>query len=169
MKKYMVIIVVILFALSGCTSNPSIPEIQGRALMVVWESGNMQDLGEIMAENSDYEAVQQGYVYRGIDEIEGYVGHVRQFASDLSIDVLTVKSTKSMAFLEWEMTGIQSQPIPGRVVVSTNRKFSIRGITLVEVQDGLITKATDYMDVLGFVVQLGGRVELPGGIVIGEK
>ena len=101
MKKYMVIIVVILFALSGCTSNPSIPEIQGRALLAVWESGSIQDLGEIMAENSDYEAVQQGYVYRGIDEIEGYVGHVRQFASDLSIDVLTVKSTKSMAFLEY--------------------------------------------------------------------
>jgi steroid delta-isomerase-like uncharacterized protein len=169
MKKHMVILAVIIFALAGCTSNPLIPEIQGKALLAVWESGSVQDLVEIMAENSVYEAVQQGYVYKGIDEIKGYVGHVRLFASDLSVEVISIKSTKTMAFLEWEMTGIQSQPIPGRVVISTNRKFSIRGITLVEVQDGLITKATDYMDVLGFVVQLGGRVELPGGIVIGEE
>lgn len=168
MKKHIVILVMLL-AFFGCTSNPSIPEIQGRALLAVWESANMQDLDKIMVENSVYEAVQQDYVYNGINEIKDYVGHVRLFASELSVEVHSVKSTKTMAVLEWAMTGIQSQPIPGRVVVATNRKFRIRGITMVEVQDGLISKATDYMDLLGFVIQLGGRVELPGGVVIGEE
>jgi hypothetical protein len=37
-----------------------------------------------------------------------------------------------------------------------------------EYKDDKIIKAVDYMDVLGFVIQLGGKVELPGGVIIGK-
>jgi hypothetical protein len=37
---------------------------------------------------------------------------------------------------------------------------------VVELRDGRIARAADYIDVLGFVVQLVGRVELPGGVAI---
>ncbi|MFC1628907.1 ester cyclase [Gemmatimonadota bacterium] len=167
MRNLLLVLASVLLLLSGCTSGPSVPEDLGRALIAVWESGAVEDLDEIIAIDSAYEAAQQGYVYEGIDAIKGYVGHVRMFASDLRVEVLSVNSTKTTAVLEWEMTGVQTQPIPGRVVVATNRNFSIKGVTLVEVEGGLIKTATDYMDVLGFVIQLGARVELPGGVVLG--
>jgi len=42
-------------------------------------------------------------------------------------------------------------------------------MTRIEVKNGKIERASDYMDVLGFVIQLGSQIELPGGIVIGEQ
>ena len=40
---------------------------------------------------------------------------------------------------------------------------------IIHVKDGLITKAIDYLDSLGFLVQLGAKVELPGGVVLEMK
>jgi hypothetical protein len=65
------------------------------------------------------------------------------------------------------MRGVQDRPIAGRVPVATGRSFAIRGATLIEMKDGRIRRAADYIDVLGFVLQLGARVELPGGVVLG--
>lgn len=158
-----------LIALFGCSENASIPESQGRELMRIWENGNIQALNRVITSDAIYEAAQSGDSYKGIDAFGRYVGHVNLFAKDLKIEVLSVNSTDTTAVLEWKMTGIQSRPIQGRVSVATNREFTVKGVTLVEVKNGLICKATDYMDVLGFVIQLGARVELPGGVVIGSK
>lgn len=75
-------------------------------------------------------------------------------------------SGRDCAVAEWTMTAVQDRPIPGRVPVATDRRVEIRGVTLVEVRDGRITRAADYLDALGFVIQLGGRVALPGGASI---
>jgi len=67
------------------------------------------------------------------------------------------------------MRGIQDRPIPGRIEIPSNKEFKVKGVTIIEVKDGRITKATDYMDLLGFMIQLGARVELPGGVVLERK
>ena len=51
--------------------------------------------------------------------------------------------------------------------MATNKSFTLKGTTIIEMEKGMITKATDYMDVMGFVIQLGARVELPGGTLLG--
>jgi steroid delta-isomerase-like uncharacterized protein len=135
----------------------------------IWENGNISDLENIMVKDAIYEAAQQNYSYKGIEEIGKYVGHVHSFSSDLKIEIISINSTKEFSVLEWVMTGIQDRPIPGHVLIGTNREFRLKGITMIEIKDGRIRKATDYMDVLGFVMQLGARVELPGGGVLESK
>ena len=137
--------------------------------MRIWENGNIHDLERIMTHDVIYEAAQQGYNYKGIEEVGQYVGHLKLFAKDLKIKVISVISTETTAVLEWIMTGIQDQPIPGRISVATNREFSVKGATIVEIKDELIIRATDYMDLLGFVIQLGARVKLPGEVVLESK
>ena len=70
------------------------------------------------------------------------------------------------AVAEWTMTAIQSEPIPGRVPVATGNPITLNGVTLIHVDGGKITHAADYLDALGFVLQLGSEVALPGGIVL---
>ena len=65
------------------------------------------------------------------------------------------------------MSGVQNKPISGTVNIATNKDYKLNGVTLLEFDNGLIIKATDYMDVLGFVLQLGACVELPGGVELG--
>jgi hypothetical protein len=35
---------------------------------------------------------------------------------------------------------------------------------MIEVADGMIVRAADYIDTLGFVLKLGATLELPGGV-----
>ena len=164
-----ILVCLLIIPMQSCSEKNSIPESLGRELISIWQNGNIEDLGAIVSEYALYEAAQQNHTYKGLEQFGSYVGHVSLFAKNLKIDVISVNSSKSNATIEWIMTGIQDRPIPGRVTIPTNKEFMVKGVTLIEVEDGLITKATDYMDVLGFVIQLGARVELPGGVVLETK
>ena len=164
-----VIVCILIVPMQSCAETSSTAESLGRKLIGIWQNGNIEDLGAIVSENAVYEAAQQNHAYKGLEQFGSYVGHLSKFAKDLKIDVLSLNSSKTTATIEWVMTGIQDRPIPGSIEIGTNKEFKVKGVTLIEVKDGLITKATDYMDVLGFVIQLGARVELPGGVVLEMK
>ncbi len=167
MKTRSLLLILSLILFVGCNKKVQNTITQGEALMQVWESGNTDELSSIMTEDAEYEAAQQLYTFKGLEEIGGYIKHTSSFAKDLNIEVLAVKASKNFAAIEWIMTGIQDRPIPGRVNAATNKSFTLKGTTIIELEKGKITKATDYMDVLGFLLQLGARVEIPGGVVLG--
>ena len=140
-------------------------------LMEMWRTGNTSALEAIAATDVVYDDVPNGQRYEGREGVRQYVGHVHAWASDIEIEITSLRGDANTAVAEWIMQGVQDRPIPGRVPIATRRRFRLNGVTLVEPRDGKIARAADYLDVLGFVVQLGGRVELPGGAVIqsGEK
>ena len=163
------LVCLLVFPIQSYSEKSSTPESLGRELISIWQNGNIEDLGAIVSENAEYEAAQQNYTYKGLEKFKSYVGHASKFAKDLELKITSINSTQSTAAIEWIMTGIQDRPIPGRITIATNKEFTVKGVTLIKVEDGLITKATDYLDVLGFVLQLGARVELPGGVVLEMK
>jgi hypothetical protein len=103
-------------------------------------------------------------ILTGLDAASAYVGHLHTWASEVELEVTEIVATESRAVAAWTMTAIQSGPIPGGVPVATNRPVELRGITMIEVADGMIVRAADYIDTLGFVLQLGATLELPGGV-----
>ncbi|MDT8436664.1 MAG: nuclear transport factor 2 family protein [Gemmatimonadota bacterium] len=157
---------VLLCACASCGGRPESAAERARQLMEVWETGDVELLAEIAAPGIVYDDVPNGERFEGLEEASGYVRHVHAWAGQVDIEVTAVHGNGDAAYAEWVMTGVQDRPIPGRIPVATDRKFEIRGLTLVETRDGRIARAADYMDVLRFVVQLGGRVELPGGVVV---
>jgi hypothetical protein len=84
------------------------------------------------------------------------------------MEIREINVSENMGYVEWTMTAKQTGPIEGRVPIATNNNITLNGVTLMEYKDDKIIKAVDYMDVLGFVIQLGGKVELPGGVIIGK-
>jgi hypothetical protein len=92
---------------------------------------------------------------------------VHRRASDVRIDIRAVHGAGSFAVVEWVMHAVQDRPIGRRVPVATNRAIALHGATLVEVHRGRITRAADSLDVLGFLLQLGATVTLPGGGSLG--
>lgn len=146
-----------------------------RQLMRIWETGEPAPLDEIATPDVVYDDVPNGERFVGRDGVRRYVEHVHLWAGEIQIAISAVQSSADVAVAEWILRGVQNRPIPGRVPVATNRSFVLKGLTLVELRDGRIARAADYMDVLGFsrvflgfVLQLGARVELPGGAVIGN-
>lgn len=162
--------VILLAALAaGCAGRSAAPDDSirlARALMTIWESGDTSTLDDITTPDVVYDDVPNGTRFEGRDGVRRYVGHVHAWASDVEIEITRVHGGPHGAVAEWVMRGVQSRPIPGRVPEATNRRFALNGATLIELTDGQIARAADYIDVLGFVLQLGARVELPGGVVL---
>ena len=48
---------------------------------------------------------------------------------------------------------------------ATGREVVLNGVTIIEVEGGLIGRAADYIDGVPMILQLGGRIEYPGGAV----
>jgi len=135
--------------------------------MGVWESGHTQALDTLLADSVVYDYYPDGTRYTGRDQVAGYVAHVHAWAGQVRLEVTAVHDAHPAAVAEWTMRGVQDRPIPGRIPVSTGRAFTLRGATVVQLApDGRIARAADYIDVLSFVLQLGARVELPGGVTV---
>jgi steroid delta-isomerase-like uncharacterized protein len=154
--------------LIGCASGP-ITHQRARQLMTVWETGDTELLEQITSADVVYDDQPNGTRFVGRDGVRRYVEHVHRWADEVQITVTAVHGSGNAAVAEWTMRGVQSRPIPGRLAVATQRSFELKGLTLVEIRDGRIRRAADYLDVLGFVLQLGARVELPGGALIEQS
>ncbi len=137
-------------------------------LMGLWETGDTLKTRDIFSENCVYEDVANNQTLTGIDGANRYIGHVHSWASDVHMEIRKMNVSARLGYVEWTFTARQTAPIRGRVPVATNRDITLKGVTLAEFKDGKIQKASDYMDVLGFVIQLGARINLPGGVTIGE-
>lgn len=134
-----------------------------RALLDIWQSGDTSGLKAILHEDIVYEDVPNEHVFSGRDEVAGYIDHVHSWAAELRLEVKSIESNSEMAVGEWIMIARQGQPIGARVRIATNRRIRLRGVTLVRVSGGKIKHATDFLDALTLMRQLGGSVALPGG------
>jgi steroid delta-isomerase-like uncharacterized protein len=148
------------------SQTPDVPERRVRQLMRIWESGDSDSLEEIASPDVVYDDVPNGTRFEGFEGVRRYVGHVHSWASRIQITIGAVHSGSHAAVAEWVMRGVQDRPIPGRVPVATHRAFELKGATVVELRGDRIIRAADYLDALGFAVQLGGGVELPGGVMV---
>jgi steroid delta-isomerase-like uncharacterized protein len=137
-------------------------------LMVLWETGDTIKTIEIFSENCEYTDVANNTTLSGIEGVNRYISHVHNWASNTHMTVRKINASENIGYVEWIFTAVQSSPIKGRVPIATNKNITLNGVTVVEFKDGKIQKAADYMDVLGFVIQLGSKIELPGGVIIGE-
>lgn len=104
--------------------------------------------------------------HRGIEEIVGYVTSVHGWADDVYVNAGDVHASPSGAVAEWLFAGVQARPVAGWLPEVTNREVVLNGVTVIEVEGGRIRRAADYTDTGALALQLGGRIELPGGQVV---
>lgn len=170
MNKVLLPTLAVLLSCTPATQAPSRllaeNEIAIRSLMALWESGDAEELMGLFWPDAVYDDFPNQMEYRGLEEIAGYVGHVHSWATGVSLGVTEVHVSETGAVAEWVFSGIQDRPIPGQISVATGREVVLNGVTIIEMDGGRIRRAADYIDVLPLVLQLGGRVELPGGTVM---
>jgi steroid delta-isomerase-like uncharacterized protein len=137
-------------------------------LITLWETGDTSISQEIFLTECTYVDIANNYSFEGINGVNKYVGHIHNWATEVKMISRKIRVSEKSGFVEWTLTAKQTSPIKGRVPLATNREITLNGVTILEFDEGKIKKASDYMDVLGFVMQLGSKLELPGGKTIGE-
>lgn len=164
---------ILLFALSGCVATgandaqeANEAEIVMRSLMAAWERGDEALLQELFWPQATYDDFPNQHTHEGIQEIVGYVNAMHAWADDVYMSVGAVYVTESGAVAEWVFSGVQNRPLGNQVTVSTGREVVTNGVTIIQLEGGRIIRAADYADTAPMLLQLGGRIELPGGTVL---
>ncbi|MGE5635383.1 MAG: ester cyclase [Nocardioidaceae bacterium] len=93
-------------------------------------------------------------VFRGRDEIEGLFREALTAAPDLRASAGVVVADGARAAVEWRIGGtFTGAPFQG--FDPTGREFELRGVDLVEVEDGATVRATTHYDGAAFARQIG--------------
>lgn len=151
----------------GAESAPEMleSEAMARSLMEAWEAGDTETVVDLFRPDAVYDDFANQVQYRGVDEIVGYVSHAHSWATALSVDVTAVHASEDGAVVEWLFSAVQDGPMGQLVPEATGREIVLNGVTVIEVEGGAITRAADYIDTTPLILQVGGRIELPGGVV----
>ncbi|MDT8340361.1 MAG: nuclear transport factor 2 family protein, partial [Longimicrobiales bacterium] len=156
--------------LAGCAPEgapePTVAELRVLELLALRESGDVAvaaDLFHPLAVWEDHPGQRQ---LQGLPEIAAFLEEFHGWASGIFLDVLRVHPAGDRAVAEWVLEGVQSAPYPGVADSATFRRFLLEGVTVVEVERGLIVRVAEYADMLPLLLDLGGSATLPNGDVI---
>ena len=93
-------------------------------------------------------------VLRGHGEIAAFFGELFAAVPDLETTVTRVVAGERQAAVEWRMTGhFSGGPFQG--IDPTGRRVEMRGLDLLEIEDGEIVGNTAYYDGMSFARQIG--------------
>jgi steroid delta-isomerase-like uncharacterized protein len=120
---------------------------------VAWSSSSVSDFTSLFTEDCVYEDVAAKHIMRGKAELAGFFNMAREAFPDFAVTENSSVQADDKAAIEWLMTGTHQGMLLG--MSPTNNKISIRGVSFIKLQTGLITSCTDYYDMATMVAQLG--------------
>ncbi len=141
-------------------------ELVVRTLLAGWESADSAAIADLFWPRATYDDFAGQVTHRGIDEILAYVTSTHRWGDDVYMNVGTVHAAEAFAVAEWVFSAVQNRPMGSAVPEATGREVVLNGVTVVELDGGRIIRAADYVDTAPLWLQLGGRIELPGGGVL---
>lgn len=147
----------------GGEPGPSRAELRLQEVMEMRATGEVGAIEEVFLAEAVYEDVAGDFEYRGVPEIAEHLRGLHGWASGVFLDVIDLRGGAEWAAAEWLLEGTQSGPVPGRLDTVTDRRFRLRGVTLVEVERGGVVRAVDYVDWVPFLLDVGAEVHWPGG------
>jgi len=117
---------------------------------------NSHDVDKILSFFTDdcvYEDVAVGAVNRGKQEVKAFVTGWYVFSRDLKFELTSFFSAGDWAASEWIMSGTHTGDLPG--IPATNKRFSLRGASVIEGRTGRISRNSDYWNLASFLQQVG--------------
>ena len=122
-----------------------------------WAAGwSTQDIERVISLCTDrcvYEDVPLGVVNHGKQELRAFGQQVFDAFPDFKIELTTHVAANDWAMLEWTMSGTHRGDLPG--MPATSKPFSVRGATALQLEDGRISRNSDYWDMATLLTQLG--------------
>jgi steroid delta-isomerase-like uncharacterized protein len=122
-----------------------------------WAAGwSTQDIERVISLCTDqcvYEDVPLGIVNHGKEELRAFGQQVFNAFPDFKIELTTQVTAADWAMLEWIMSGTHQADLPG--MPATGKSFSVRGATALQLDDGQISRNSDYWDMATLLTQLG--------------
>ena len=118
-----------------------------------WSAQNIEAILSFFTEDCVYEDVALSAVNTGKQQLEAFLRVTFTATPDFRIEPKAVFAAGDRAASEWIMSGTQTGPFPG--IPATKKKFSVRGVSLMELEQGKIRRNTDYWSLATLLQQVG--------------
>jgi steroid delta-isomerase-like uncharacterized protein len=126
---------------------------QAKAIAQAWvEAWNSHDPDKMVtAFTSDvyYEDVAFGEISRGTAELKKFAASEYEAVPDLKVELQNAQISNGRGTIEWVFSGTDKD------IYKTGKKFSVRGVSVIEVRDGKIARSLDYYDAATIMKQTG--------------
>ena len=120
---------------------------------IAWSSRDPDKVLSLFTDDCVYEDVTFGAINRGKKELRAFAEGVFAGVPDFKVEVTARFVAGTRGGIEWLMSGTHKDDFPG--MPATGKRFSTRGVTIVELQAGKIRRNADYWDAAGVMRQVG--------------
>jgi len=118
-----------------------------------WNAHDGDRVASVFTEDCIYEDVTFGVVNHGHTELKAFVDGFVAVAPDCAFEPGAMFVAGDFAAAEWTATGTQRGDMPG--MPASDKPFSLRGSSIIELRDGKLHRCSDYWDLATFMRQLG--------------
>ena len=119
----------------------------------LWSSHKINELLTLFTDDSTYEDVTFGVVNRSKHELKAFAEGIFAAFPDFALTLTSKFVATGWAAMEWVITGTHVGDLPG--IPATQKRFSIRGATILELDGPKIRRNSDYWDLATFLKQVG--------------
>ena len=117
--------------------------------IAAWNSHNPDKMLSVFTDDIVYEDVAFGEVSHGSAELRKFAASEFDGVPDLELKLLRADIHGGHGTIEWMFSGTDKD------VFKTGKKFSVRGVSVIYMRDGKISRNLDFYDVATIMRQVG--------------
>ena len=108
--------------------------------IAAWNSHSPEKMLPVFTDDVFYEDVAFGEVSHGSAELRKFAASEFEGVPDLEVKLLRANIQGGHGTIEWVFSGTD------KGVFNTGKKFSVRGVSVIDVRDGKISRSVDFYD-----------------------
>ena len=118
-------------------------------LIAAWNSHSPDKMVPLFTDDIFYEDVAFGEISHGSAELRKFAASEFAGVPDLELKLVRANIHGGHGTVEWMFSGTDKD------VYKTGKKFSVRGVSVIDVRDGKISRCLDFYDVSTVMRQVG--------------
>jgi len=117
--------------------------------IAAWNSHDPDKMLSAFTSDVFYEDVAFGEVSHGSAELRKFAASEYEAIPDLKLELLRTSVNNGHGTIEWTFSGTDKD------IFKTGKKFSVRGVSVIDVREGKISRSLDFYDAATIMRQVG--------------
>ncbi len=130
-------------------------ETIAKAFIEAWNLHDMKKLNSLFATEFVYIEVASGRKYYNEEALSNYGNLTIAGIPDTKFEIVSVMANEKFAAVEWIWKGTNSVGWDFMGIPATNKYFELPGVSVMEIENGKITRNSDYWDWNSFMWLIG--------------
>lgn len=132
-------------------------EAVAKAFIESLNSHDVTKFTSLFADTCVYEEVASGRKYKNRDKITIYIESTLSGIPDTKFETINIAANDSIAVVEWIWKGTNTVGWADMGIPATNKFFTLKGMSIMVIEDGLIRRNSDYWDWNSFIRGIGAK------------